>query len=182
MLIYHFLLLSPVAMAEQQRSNQPDLQKQPIKKPKNIKSDNPKRFFSDNHSFKKRPTSKPYQRKEDIYVTNKSNFKVKQVHFTNHKLFTFCSTTLIFCLIILPTIFQNFQAQINQCETILNTENINEIFLHCVGNAISRGINLALTLIANSNNGLGYEANTSFIELIGSFTCCFALFSTPNHM
>lgn len=62
-----------------------------------------------------------------------------------------------------------FQAQINQCETVLNTENINEIFLHCVGNAISRGINLALTLIANSNNGLGYEANTSVIELIGLF-------------
>lgn len=72
----------------------------------------------------------------------------------------------------LPTSFTKqpiFQAQINQCETILNTENINEIFLHCVGNAISRGINLALTLIANSNNGLGYEANTSTLELIGLF-------------
>ncbi|KAG4068759.1 hypothetical protein HA402_002450 [Bradysia odoriphaga] len=112
-----------------------DVQNQPGKKQKHFRADNPKRFYSENHSFKKRPTSKPYQRKEDIYVTNKSNFK----------------------------------AQINQCETILNTENINEIFLHCVGNAISRGINLALTLIANSNNGLGYEANTSFIELIGRF-------------
>lgn len=69
-----------------------------------------------------------------------------------------------------------FQAQINQCETILNTENINEIFLHCVGNAISRGINLALTLIANSNNGLGYEANTSFIELIGRLFAVYAAF------
>jgi len=106
-----------------------------IKKQKKIKPTAPKRFFSENHSFKKRPTSKPYQRKEDIYVTNKSNFK----------------------------------AQINQCEAILNTENINEIFLHCVGNAISRGINLALTLIANSNNGLGYEANTSTLELIDDF-------------
>ncbi|KAJ6637495.1 Transmembrane protein [Pseudolycoriella hygida] len=112
-----------------------DHQNQPIKKQKNNKPEHQKRFFSENHSFKKRPTSKPYQRKEDIYVTNKSNFK----------------------------------AQINQCETILNTENTNEIFLHCVGNAISRGINLALTLVANSNNGLGYEANTSFIELIDDF-------------
>lgn len=76
MLFYRFLLLLVVAMAEQQRYNQPDHQNQPIKKQKNIKPENPKRFFSENHSFKKRPTSKPYQRKEDIYVTNKSNFKV----------------------------------------------------------------------------------------------------------
>lgn len=61
-------------MAEQQ--NQPDLQNQFNKKEKNIKPTHPKRVFSENHSFKKRPTSKPYQRKEDIYVTNKSNFKV----------------------------------------------------------------------------------------------------------
>ena len=36
-----------------------------------------KRFRSGgNHSMKKRPSSKPYQRANDIYITNKSNFKV----------------------------------------------------------------------------------------------------------
>lgn len=138
-------------MSEQQR---PEAQNKPGKKHKNFKSENPKRFFSENHSFKKRPTSKPYQRKEDIYVTNKSNFKVRILG---------SSVDLVENL----QVFLLFQAQINQCETILNSENTNEIFLHCVGNAISRGINLALTLIANSNDGLGYEANTSVIELIG---------------
>lgn len=44
---------------------------------------------------------------------------------------------------------------------------VDDVYLHCVGNAITRGINLSLTLIRQSNNGLGYEANTSTIEMIG---------------
>lgn len=83
------------------------------------------------HELKKRPTSKPYQRPNDIYITSKSNFK----------------------------------AQLKQCENILNS-GVKDIYLHCLGNAISRGINLALTLVNNSNGVLVYEANTSTIELI----------------
>lgn len=35
---------------------------------------------SDSHSLNKRPIAKPFHRKSDIYVSNKSNFQVK-----NHK-------------------------------------------------------------------------------------------------
>lgn len=37
-----------------------------------------KRFNSENHSLKKRLPPRPFQRENDIYITSKSNFKVKQ--------------------------------------------------------------------------------------------------------
>lgn len=54
-----------------------------------------------------------------------------------------------------------------QCQEALETED-GEIYLHCLGNAIKRGITLALKLVQESNNGLAYEANTSTIDLIGN--------------
>lgn len=36
-------------------------------------------FHSKTHSLNKRPVSKPFQRKCDIYVSNKSNFQVSQM-------------------------------------------------------------------------------------------------------
>ncbi|CAD7078287.1 unnamed protein product [Hermetia illucens] len=93
-----------------------------------------KRFHSDKHSHKKRVPLKPYQRKNDIYVTGKSDFK----------------------------------AQVKQCEEILNGEE-GEVFLHAIGNAINRSINLALSVVANSNGAVAYEANTSTIELVDDF-------------
>lgn len=54
-----------------------------------------------------------------------------------------------------------------QCQELLETEATGEIYLHCLGNAIKRGITLALKLVQESDNGLGYEANTSTIDLIG---------------
>lgn len=54
-----------------------------------------------------------------------------------------------------------------QCREKLESEEKGEIYLHCLGNAINRGITLALKLVNESNNGLGYEANTSTIDLIG---------------
>lgn len=91
-----------------------------------------KEFPSKTHSLQKRPVSKPFARKCDIYVSNKSNF----------------------------------QAQMKQCQELLETEETGEIFLHCLGNAIKRGITLALKLVDESDNRLGYEANTSTIDLI----------------
>lgn len=61
------------------------------------------------------------------------------------------------------------QVQMKQCQDLLKSEEAGEIYLHCLGNAIKRGITLALTLVQESNNGLGYEANTSSIDLIGEF-------------
>lgn len=44
------------------------------------KSNKPQREQqSESHSFHKRPVAKPFQRKSDIYVSNKSNFKVKTI-------------------------------------------------------------------------------------------------------
>lgn len=54
----------------------------------------------------------------------------------------------------------------NQCQEALQSED-GEIYIHCLGNAIKRGITLALKLIEVSNGGLAYEANTSTIDLIG---------------
>lgn len=51
---------------------------------------------------------------------------------------------------------------------MLQKSEIHEVFLHSVGNAIARCINLALTLVQDSNGGLGYEANTSTIQMIGA--------------
>lgn len=85
---------------------------------------------SNNRQFKKRAPPKNFSRKNDIYVTNKTDFR----------------------------------AAFKKCETILNSEE-GEIFLHCIGNAINRGINLALKLSEEHN--FKYEANTSTIKLIG---------------
>lgn len=49
-----------------------------ISKSKNQKPDEKrKRFNSENHSMKKRLPPRPFQRENDIYITSKSNFKVK---------------------------------------------------------------------------------------------------------
>lgn len=63
--------------------------------------------------------------------------------------------------------FESFQAQMNQCREAIETED-GEIYIHCLGNAIKRGITLALKLVEESNNGLAYEANTSTIDLLGN--------------
>lgn len=54
-----------------------------------------------------------------------------------------------------------------QCQELLETEASGEIYIHCLGSAIKRGITLALKLVQESDNGLGYEANTSTIDLVG---------------
>jgi ribonuclease P/MRP protein subunit RPP20 len=85
---------------------------------------------SNNKHFKKRAPPKNFSRKNDIYVTNKTDFR----------------------------------ATFKKCESLLNSEE-GEIFLHCIGNAINRGINLALKLSEELN--FKFEANTSTIKLIG---------------
>lgn len=59
-----------------------------------------------------------------------------------------------------------FQAQQKHCEDLLNS-GLKEIYLHCLGNAIIRGLNLALSLVQNSNDALTYAINTSTVHLIG---------------
>lgn len=81
-------------------------------------------------NFKKRAPPKNFTRKNDVYVTNKTDFR----------------------------------ATLKKCEAILNSE-AGECFLHCIGNAINRGINLALKLEEEYN--FKFEANTSTINLVG---------------
>lgn len=61
-----------------------------------------------------------------------------------------------------------------KCEEILNSE-IGEIFIHCIGNAINRGINLALKLKENSSDAFSIEANTSTITLIGNYLSSYVI-------
>lgn len=102
-----------------------------------------------NFQHKKRPAPKTYQRENDVYITSKTHFKVCYCLFEE--------------IVFKPLVFQ---AQLKQCENLLNS-GIKDIFLHCLGSSITRGINLALTLVSNSGGALLYEANTSTIELIG---------------
>jgi ribonuclease P/MRP protein subunit RPP20 len=58
----------------------------------------------------------------------------------------------------------DFNAQLKKCLAILNEEK-GEVFLHSIGNAINRAINLALKL--EEDHSFKYETNTSTINLIG---------------
>lgn len=58
----------------------------------------------------------------------------------------------------------DFVAQYKKSLEILNSE-IGEVFLHAIGNAINRAINLALKLEEEFN--FKFECNTSTINLIG---------------
>lgn len=67
-----------------------------------------------------------------------------------------------------------------QCEELLESDS--EIYLHCLGNAIKRGITLALKLVQQSDSGLAYEANTSTIDLTGKLQASMELdFDNYNH-
>lgn len=109
------------------------------------------------HSVTKRPTAKLSQRPNDIYVSNKSDFRVRFVSYRPSYLYKVIKKHDA------PTF--STQAQLKQCNTLLSTSEFHEVFLHSIGNAITRAINLALTLVADSHGGLSYEANTSTIEL-----------------
>lgn len=58
----------------------------------------------------------------------------------------------------------DFTAQLKKCLEILNSET-GEIFIHALGNAINRAINLTLKL--EEEYFYKYECNTSTINLIG---------------
>lgn len=58
----------------------------------------------------------------------------------------------------------DFEAQFKKCLEILNSE-IGEVFLHAIGNAINRAINLALKL--EEEHGFKHEVQTSTITLTG---------------
>jgi ribonuclease P/MRP protein subunit RPP20 len=59
----------------------------------------------------------------------------------------------------------DFTAQLKKCIEKLNSSENDEIFLHAIGNAINRAINLTLKL--EEEYFYKYECNTSTIDLIG---------------
>ncbi|ALC49951.1 Rpp20, partial [Drosophila busckii] len=59
----------------------------------------------------------------------------------------------------------DFKAQQKRCEDLINS-GAKEIYLHCMGYSITRGLNLALRLIENSSGALSYAINTSTIKLV----------------
>lgn len=60
----------------------------------------------------------------------------------------------------------DFGAQINKCIKILNSE-VGEVYIHSIGNAINRAINLALKL--EEDHSFKYEVNTSTINLVDDY-------------
>jgi ribonuclease P/MRP protein subunit RPP20 len=83
------------------------------------------------NNFRKRQPPKTFTRKNDFYVTKKTDIR----------------------------------ATLKKCEEILNSPEYDQIYLHCIGAAINRGINLALKLAEDYN--FKFEANTSTINLVG---------------
>ncbi|XP_017016052.2 ribonuclease P protein subunit p20 [Drosophila takahashii] len=59
----------------------------------------------------------------------------------------------------------DFKAQQRRCEELLNS-GAREIFLHCMGFSVTRGLNLALRLVHNSEGALSYAINTSTVHLV----------------
>ncbi|XP_052855422.1 ribonuclease P protein subunit p20 [Drosophila gunungcola] len=59
----------------------------------------------------------------------------------------------------------DFKAQQRRCEELLNA-GAREIFLHCMGFSVTRGLNLALRLVHNSDGALSYAINTSTVQLV----------------
>jgi ribonuclease P/MRP protein subunit RPP20 len=93
-----------------------------------------KRKRDDN--YRKKPPPKVFTRKNDVYITNKTDFN----------------------------------AQLKKCLDLLHSEE-GQVYLHCIGNAINRGINLALKL--EENHGFKHEVNTSTINLTGALDLFF---------
>lgn len=65
---------------------------------------------------------------------------------------------------IYVTYKSDFVLQFKRCLEILNSP-IGEVFLHCTGRAINRGINLALKVKAEYPDAFSYEVNTSTITV-----------------
>lgn len=59
----------------------------------------------------------------------------------------------------------DFSAQLVRCRKLLQT-GLSEIYIHGLGSAMNRAINLALRLEAESHGRLKVAANTSTVELV----------------
>ncbi|CAH1792410.1 unnamed protein product [Owenia fusiformis] len=60
----------------------------------------------------------------------------------------------------------NFNCQLKRCKNLLDTGKHCEIYIHGLGNAVNRAVNLALKLKAESAGTLDTAVNTSTVELI----------------
>ncbi|XP_077445021.1 ribonuclease P protein subunit p20 [Stigmatopora argus] len=60
----------------------------------------------------------------------------------------------------------DFRAQLARCQKLLDGGGHREIFVHGLGLAINRAINIALQLQASSQGALQLAANTSTVELV----------------
>lgn len=99
---------------------------------------------------RKLPPRVANDKRNNIYITSKTDFKVSNTFRCKHNSVNISIGT---------------QAQQKRCEDLLNA-GAKEIFLHCMGYSITRGLNLALRLIDNSEGALSYAINTSTIKLV----------------
>lgn len=65
---------------------------------------------------------------------------------------------------IYVTYKSDFTHQFKKCLDLLNST-VGEVFLHCTGRAINRGINLALKIKGEYPDAFNYEVNTSTITV-----------------
>jgi len=63
----------------------------------------------------------------------------------------------------------NFKAQLARCFRCLETDDI--VFIHGLGAAVTKAINLALQLQQKASVPLGISVNTSTVKLIGNLSC-----------
>lgn len=117
------------------------------------KGGNNHRKPTDRHTLKKRVLPKFFTRENDIYVTYKSDFTVKV-----------CDQPFRLLPLTKRLLFRFTQYQFKACLDLLNSP-LGEVFLHCTGRAINRGINLALRLKAEHPEAFEYEVNTSQVAI-----------------
>lgn len=104
-----------------------------------------------NHRVVRKVPPRAATDRRNIYITSKTDIKVCKTQISND---------IMYMLNMIC-----WQAQQKRCEDLLNA-GAKEIYLHCMGFSITRGLNLALRLIQNSDGALSYAINTSTIKLV----------------
>lgn len=115
----------------------------------NFRGNFQKRKINSDYSLKKRPPKKHSHHENAVYVTTKSDIKVRVL-------------LHVFDVLLNEVMFQSLM---KKCENLFN-KNVNEIVIYAVGAAIERGINLALQF-TEKYPSYKTEVNTTTISLIG---------------
>ncbi|CAG0890739.1 unnamed protein product, partial [Darwinula stevensoni] len=123
-------------------------------------------------TLKKRLPHRFPKRFNDIYVTRKSNFKASLFRafylMARVAFLPFIAPANFFCLIgierNIPILILLELAKYKVCEKLIESGE-SELFIHGLGAAVNRAVNLALQLTLQYPEVLGIHCNTSTVEL-----------------